>query len=258
MKRDPKSHKGQNGKVMIIGGNEWFHGAPILCSLGAENSGADLIFPILPACHAQVARTYSLNFIIHSFKETHLTTKDLDFILEMSQKVDTVVIGPGLGENPKTQKAIIKLLHELEKPIVIDASAINYSNSLPKISILTPHRGEFKKLTNEEPTPENVQKWATNLNATIVCKGPEDIIANEHEVIINKTGTPKMTVGGTGDVLSGVIGGLIAQEVEPIEACRVATHVMGRAGEILSEQEHGIKAEHIAKMLPRMLHEYYQ
>lgn len=254
MKRQNDSHKGQNGKVLIIGGNAIFHGAPILCALGAENSGVDLIFPFIPHCHAEVARTYSLNFILQSFEEDHLTAKDIKHILHFSEKVDAVVIGPGLGSNKDTEKAIKTILSKLEKPTVIDASALIYTNSLPGISVLTPHREEFTELTGDEPTPENVQKWARNLNATIICKGPEDIIADNDKLIINETGNPLMTVGGSGDVLSGLIGGLIAQGYEPVEACQVASDTLGRAGDYLAGIQNSLKAIELAEQIPRMLH----
>ncbi len=259
-KRDPvsgrenDSHKGQNGKVLIIGGSAMFHGAPILCALGAENAGADLVLPFIPHCHTEAAKVHSLNFIIQNFEENHLTSKDVKHVLHASEKVDVVVIGPGLGSNKDTQKAIKTILGKLEKPTVIDASALIYTNSLPEVSVLTPHRGEFKELTADEPTPENVQKWARNLNATIICKGPEDIIADDDELIVNKTGNPLMTVGGSGDVLSGLIGGLMAQGHEPIAACQLASDTLGSAADYLAQIQSSLKAIELAEQIPRMLH----
>jgi hydroxyethylthiazole kinase-like uncharacterized protein yjeF len=254
MERDKNSHKGQNGKVMIIGGSALFHGAPILCSLGAEYSGVDLVFPFLPPCHAQVARTYSLNFILQTFKEVILTPGDVKGLLRFSENMDTVVIGPGLGSDSKTHKAIKALLAKLEKPTVVDASALIYTTNLPKVCVLTPHRGEFKKLTGEDPTPDNVQKWAEALKVTIVCKGPEDIIADEDNIALNKTGTPLMTVGGTGDVLSGFIGGLMAQGMTPFEAAKTATKLLGQAGERLAELNGSLRAVDVAHKIPEFLY----
>jgi NAD(P)H-hydrate epimerase len=252
--RKPDSHKGQNGKVMVIGGNAMFHGAPILCALGAEYSGADLVYPILPPCHAQVARTYSLNFIIKTFEEDHLTSKDIKHILDFSEKVDVVVIGPGLGQEKDIMRAVKTLLSKLEKPTVVDASGLIYTNSLPKTTVLTPHRGEFTKLTGDEPTEKNVQKWAKDLGVTILVKGPKDIIADKDKIIINKTGNPLMTVGGTGDVLSGFIGGLMAQGLKPIEACEIAANVLGTAGDQLARHQANIRAYELVTMIPKILH----
>ena len=231
-----------------------YHGAPILCALGAEYSGVDLVFPFIPPCHAQVARTYSLNFIIQTFEKDHLSPKDVKRILEFSKNVDVVVIGPGLGKEPNTVKAIKSILNELDKPVVLDADALFYTNTLPKVTVLTPHRGEFKELTGDNPTLKNVQKWAKNLNATIICKGHEDIIADKDRVAVNKTGNPLMTVGGTGDVLSGLIGGLMAQGYKPMEACQIGANALGRAAESLASHQNSLRAQELAELMPKMLH----
>ena len=253
MKRKKDSHKGENGKVMVIGGNAMFHGAPILCALGAEYSGVDLVFPFIPPCHAQVARTYSLNFILQAFVKDRLTSQDIKRILKFSEKVDVVVIGPGLGNEKDTLKAVKELLSKLNKATVVDANALMYTHNLPKITVLTPHCGEFKELTGDDPTSKNVQKWARNLNATIVVKGPEDIIADKDELIINKTGNALMTVGGTGDVLSGLIGGLMAQGHEPIDACQIATSTLGEIAEYLAKDQNSLRAHELAQLIPVML-----
>jgi hydroxyethylthiazole kinase-like uncharacterized protein yjeF len=252
--RNPNSHKGQNGKVMVIGGSAYFHGAPILCALGAEFSGVDLVYPFLPPCHAQVARTYSLNFILRTFEKDHLTPKDVKGILDFSKNVDVVVMGPGLGKETDTIKAVKSILSDLDKPVVLDADALIYTNSLPKTTILTPHRGEFKELTGDSPTLKNVQKWAKNLNATIICKGPQDIIADKDKLIINKAGNSLMTVGGTGDVLSGLIAGLMAQGIKPIEACHIGVTALCMGAEFLAKHQSSLRAHEIAELIPKMLH----
>jgi len=253
--RKPDSHKGDNGKVLIVGGSTMFHGAPLLCSLGAEFSGADLIFPYIPKEHVEAAKTHSLNFIIQTFEDPMLTSKDVKNILHFSQKVDVVVIGPGLGSDAKTQTAVKKLLANLKVPTVVDASALIYTNSYPKETLLTPHRGEFKALTGDDPTTKNVQKWAKSLGVTIACKGPEDIIANSDQLTLNKTGTPQMTVGGSGDVLSGLIGGLIAQGYDLFEAAQIGTKTLGETGELLSQRQETFRAIDIAKEIPFILND---
>ncbi|MBU0577484.1 NAD(P)H-hydrate dehydratase [Patescibacteria group bacterium] len=253
MERKINSHKGDNGKVMVVGGSKMFHGAPILCSLGAEYSGVDLVFPFIPPIQAEAAKTYSLNFIIQTFEGNVLTNKDVKSILNFSRNVDVVVVGPGLGTDPKTKTAVKNLLSHLNVPTVVDASALLYTNSLPKSVTLTPHRGEFRELTGDDPTPDNVQKWAKNLNATIVCKGPEDIIADRDELAINDTGNAMMTVGGTGDVLSGLIGGLIAQGMTPFDAGQYATKILGKAAENLADIQSSIRAIDLARSIPGMM-----
>jgi len=253
MKRENDSHKGQNGIVMVIGGSALFHGAPILCALGAEYSGVDLVFPFIPPCHAQVARTYSLNFILHTFEKDHLISADVKQILNFSKKADVVVIGPGLGQAKETQKAVKELLTKLEKPTVIDADALFYTNTLPRTAVLTPHRGEFKEMTKDDPTPKNVQKWAKHFKATIIVKGPEDIIAGKEDLIINKTGNALMTVGGTGDVLSGLIAGLMAQGHKPIDACHIAAQALGEGADYLAGKQANLRAVELIEMIPRLI-----
>lgn len=253
IKRGKNSHKGDNGKVLIIGGSQMFHGAPILSALAAEHSGADLIFPFIPPCQVETAKSYSLNFIIQKFAENILTNKDVKSIYNLSKKMDAVVIGPGLGTNLKTKRAVKSLLAHLSVPTVVDASALTYTNTYPKITVLTPHRGEFKEMTGDEPTVKNVQKWAKHLKVTIVCKGSEDIIADSDEIAINKTGNSYMTVGGTGDVLSGFIGGLIAQGMEPFDAGKYATKLLGEIAENITELQGSFRAYDLANGIAGMM-----
>lgn len=250
LSRKKDSHKGDNGKVMVIGGSPMFHGAPILCSLAAEYSGVDLVFPFLPPSQTEAAKTHSLNFILQSFEGETLSSKDVKVILNFSRQVDCVVMGPGLGTDTKTKAAIKSLLTHLKVPAVVDASALMYTNQLPEVCVLTPHRGEFLNMTGDDPTPKNVQKWSKDLKATILCKGPEDIIADNDEIAINNTGNALMTVGGTGDVLAGFIGGLIAQGAEPFDACKYATRILGLIADTLSESEASIRAVDLVYSLP--------
>jgi len=252
-KRKKDSHKGDNGKVMIIGGSERFYGAPILSALGAEYSGVDLVYPFIPPMHADAAKTYSLNFIIQTFAENHLTIKDVKSILNFSKKADSIVIGPGLGTNLKTKQAVKALLTHLDIPTVVDASALMYLNTFPKKTVLTPHRGEFKELTGDDPTPKNVQKWAKDMKVTIVCKAPEDIIADKDELALNNTGNAMMTVGGSGDVLSGLIGGLIAQGMTLFDAGKYGTEILGKAAEELAGTQESLRAVELVYAIPSIM-----
>jgi len=253
LQRNPNSHKGDNGKVMVIGGNEMFHGAPLLAALAAEQAGADLVYLWLPSCHAQVARTYSLNLIVHTFQETHLSPADVKTLLHFAEQTDVVVIGPGLGSHPDTQKAIKTFLTELQVPAVVDASALLRITQFPKGSVLTPHRGEFTALTGEEPEPAHVQKWAKEFGVTIVCKGPKDIISDGKDVALNETGNALMSVGGTGDALAGFIGGLMAQHVPAFEAAELATRLWGLAGDERAKTHASLRAEDLLPIIPEML-----
>ncbi|MBN1258876.1 NAD(P)H-hydrate dehydratase, partial [Candidatus Peregrinibacteria bacterium] len=183
-----------------------------------------------------------------------LTQKDVKGILALSEKMDAVVIGPGLGAGTATKTAVKNLLAHLKVPTVVDASALLYTNSLPKTCVLTPHRGEFKNLTGDDPTPKNAQKWAKTMHATIVVKGPEDIVADKDELSLNKAGNALMTVGGTGDALSGLIGGLMAQKMHPFDACKLAVKLMGQAGDHLAQKQGSLRAIDLVHAIPALLH----
>ena len=126
LKREKDSHKGDNGRVIVVGGSLMFHGAPILCSLGAEYSGGDLVFPFIPKMQVEAAKAYSLNLIIQTFEEEALSNKDVKNILNFSKKADVIVIGPGIGTDGKTKTAVKSLFKHLEIPTVVDASALLY------------------------------------------------------------------------------------------------------------------------------------
>jgi len=253
-RRKKESHKGDNGKVMVIGGSPMFYGAPILCALGAEASGADLVFPFIPPEHVEAAKSYSLNFIIHPFQQSAITLADVDAIVEFHTKADVVVIGPGLEQDTDTANVLKALLPQLKRPTVIDAGALIETSIYPAITILTPHRGEFKALTGDDPTPENVQKWAGTLGVIMVCKGPQDVIANREMIALNETGNAAMTVGGTGDVLSGLIAGLISQGITPLDACEMATNVLGVCAENLTHLQSSVRALDLIHHIPVMMH----
>ena len=251
--RNKDSHKGENGKVLVVGGSEKFYGSAILASLAVEYSGVDLIFPFIPACHIEAAKTYSLNFILNSFSENNLTNSDIKKIIKLSKEVDVVLIGPGLSKDKDVQKNIIKIIENIETKLVIDADAIIFTNNLTKDSIFTPHKEEFFNLTKDEASPENIQKWAENLSATIICKGVQDIIADKNELIINESGNALMTVGGTGDLLAGLIAGLSAQGYNNIDACKIASDTIGEAAENLAKKQNSIRAVELLKEIPKIL-----
>ena len=255
-KRISTSHKGEIGKVLIISGSYRYYGSPILCALGAEVAGADLITLYLPEEHKNTAKQYALNFFLNSFVRNTLGFEDVGMIIDAAKHNDAMIIGPGLGNDQDTKKAIIEILSEITIPIVIDAEALfpeilNIKRSVPWI--LTPHHGEFTRVFNTLPTPENVQAMARKYSFTLVVKGHVDIISNGQELYLNKTGCSQMRVGGTGDVLAGIIGSFIAQKIEPYEASCSATYHYGKAGEELSTGQWSFSSYDLAKYFPSYL-----
>ncbi|ETO17475.1 hypothetical protein RFI_19849 [Reticulomyxa filosa] len=254
--KDPNSHKGQKGKVIVIGGSAKYYGAPILTALGAEKAGADLINVYLPSEHMNTAKNYSLNLFLNPFHQENLSNHDVDKIIENANSCDAVVIGNGLDTNAETKLAIIEILKLVKTNIVIDAEAI-----VPEILsinsngkwVLTPHQAEFKRLYGNDFTPVFAKEMAQKYNHTLCIKGKLDYVISEKSLYENHTGCPEMRVGGTGDVLAGIIASYIAQGLEPLEACRSAIYYYGNAGIELNLKKNNFTAYDLIKFYPKYL-----
>jgi hydroxyethylthiazole kinase-like uncharacterized protein yjeF len=247
LRRDPESHKGQNGKVLIVGGSMEYHGAPIFSALGALNSGVDLVYMAVPEVNFEVTRNAAPDFIVRKYAGEYLNTRAVELILGLAHKVNVVVIGPGLGDRPEVLRVVKNLVESLDIPIILDAGAIQVLEMIDKFPlkntvIITPHHYEFEKLIGKpfkvnDPAPHKtrlIRTLATDLKLNILLKGPIDIIASEKgEIEENDTGNAGMTVGGSGDVLAGVVAGLIAQGLSPFDACAAAAYSLGKAGDKL-------------------------
>lgn len=237
--RLPHGYKGEQGRILVVGGSKEYYGAPILTALGAEHSGADLITIYLPSQHVQAAKNYSLNFFIKPFKDENLSETDVNSIVENSLRQHVLVIGNGLGKKEDTHAALLKILKQIKIPTVIDAEGL-----LPEVLrikdkeiILTPHAKEFVRVFGCEASKKNLIACAKKYKVTVLLKGPMDLIASSSgEFYENDTGCPEMRVGGTGDVLAGIVGSFISQGFSAFEACCSAAHYWGRCGSLLSRQ----------------------
>jgi NAD(P)H-hydrate epimerase len=241
--------------------------------------GMDLVYIFAPKSVADVIRTYSPNLIVRSGVEDNICWKDVPAIKELVKKVDAVVIGPGLGTDPETEKAfphIITALKEKNKPTVIDAEAIRLSKSLKKefvglIAIITPHANEFKELTGKKLPDQNLfqkrilslEKIASEWGNNFLVKGQYDYISNGETTRINKTGVPEMAVGGTGDILTGILVSLLALRIEPFTAACCAAFLNGKLGEFYQNYhkrtiKNGtpLKSSDLLEFIPQVLKEH--
>ncbi|MHA1109714.1 MAG: NAD(P)H-hydrate dehydratase [Promethearchaeota archaeon] len=277
-KRNKLNHKGQYGKVLIIGGSEQFSGAPALAGMAALQMGMDLVYIFAPKSVADVIRTYSPNLIVRSGQEKNICAKDVPTLVDLINKVDTVVIGPGLGTDPTTKKAfplIISHLKDENIPLVIDANAITLSkflkDDLPSEVIFTPHANEFYELTGKKlPDQLDLHKRRTFLEknadmwkATFLVKGRYDFITNGKKTRINKTGVPEMAVGGTGDILAGILGSLLALKINSFDAACCAAFINGKLGEFYQSYHKGtikkgtpLKSSDLLEFIPSVLKQY--
>jgi len=265
-----KSHKGDNGVVLIIGGGPYI-GAPALSGLAALRTGVDLVYIATPQRSWESVAAFSPNFIVKDLTYDMLTKEDLPVIEELLRKCTGVILGPGLGAAPETEEAIILLVKRIieeKKPLVLDADAIKpVGEHLTLIknstTVVTPHVGEFKKLTgitlSQDLTERMtiVKEWAQNLGVTLFLKGYIDVLSNGSDIKQNKVHNEAMTVGGTGDVLAGIIGALLSKGVKPYEAVRIAAFLNGEAGnEAFQKKSYGLLATDIIEEIPNILKKY--
>ena len=266
---DPQAHKGDHGRVVIIGGGP-YSGAPILAGLGAYRTGADLVYLLVPGNVADIARSFLPEFIVQSLPGDFLSSQHLDIIPTYLQMADAVVLGPGLGRAPATIEAVHDLFAQVAQPLVMDADALfalSGEGSLWKRrahslshdikgadnTIITPHAEELRRL-GPKREPEALKAYSREVQATILAKGPIDLITDGEHIKENHTGNPRMAVGGTGDVLAGCVGALRAKGLSGYQAARLGVYLVGSAGDLaLEELGWGFMASEVADRIPKAL-----
>ncbi len=255
--RNPHSHKGDNGKVAVIGGSRHMHGAPILSALAAEASGVDLVYIAVPAVHEEVTKHASMNFQVHTFDGDEMLKKDVGPMLQILAIMDSAVIGPGLSRHVDTLSAIDQLIGGAPCPLVIDASALQ-TTTLASVAgrgaVLTPHLGELERMGIAE---SDVMQRAKVAGTYFLVKGETDVIHGPDGEAQRVTGgNAGLTVGGTGDVLAGLVAGLIAQKMLQFEAMMLASKVIKTAGErLLLEKGFHYTAMDVIEQIPYLLRE---
>jgi len=247
-RRPRDAHKGSSGRIVVVGGSYSYTGAPALSGLAALHSGANLSFIILPEPVRGIVASYSPELITLPYQSRFLGIEQVDTVEKMIDELrpHVVVIGPGLGRRAETLKAIQKLLRSLlEKDVflVIDADALK-AFKVGEIrfkgrAVLTPHRGEFYSLTgiklSGDPASDadEVAEAARRLEATILLKALVDIISDGGRTRLNRTGNQYMAIGGTGDVLTGIVASVLARTRDPFIAACIGAYVNGLAGDLL-------------------------
>lgn len=272
-RRKYSDHKGSCGHTLIIAGSQKYTGAAELCVRGALRSGSGLVTLAIPK---SLQKNYQIKFseaMTTGLPETEDGSLSYDAYNMLKdfidEKIDSIAIGPGLGQNPDTRKLIKKIISESGVPVVIDADGISaVSDELLTLRkakaplVLTPHPGEMARLLND--SVENVQndRWgiaqglSDKYDITIVLKGYHTVVAGKKEKIyINGSGNPGMASGGMGDVLTGIISGLIAQGFTPFESSKIGVYAHGAAGDLVMEElgERGMLASDLVEKLPCVL-----
>jgi NAD(P)H-hydrate epimerase len=233
--RRAESHKGENGRVLIIGGGPC-SGAPTFAAMAAMRSGVDIVTVASP--NAEIIAGFSPNLIVRKVGIDRFTTRDVESLIELIAKHDSVVLGPGLGTDAETIRAASALI-TASNNLTLDADALQglarseYESG--RIAV-TPHLGEFAALTGAvvpstlQERIEAVKAFSRDWGVVTLLKGRIDIISDGTKHRLNKTGNAAMTVGGTGDALAGLVGAL-STRLDKMQAASAAAYLNGRAGD---------------------------
>lgn len=249
--RSPEAKKYDFGLLLVIGGSEFYTGSPAFSAMAAFRAGCDMVHIMAPKRAADIIASFSPNLAAYPLKGDWLDKEDLATLISMTESAKSVsnnrtavVIGGGLGRSGETKDTILEYLSQIDVPLVIDADAIYALSKNPEVvrgknCLITPHAYEFFVLTKkeiagleDEKKINLVQEEAERLGTTILVKGKLDIIASgKKETALNETGSPSMTVGGTGDTLAGIAGALMARGINSFKAGCIAAYINGLAGQ---------------------------
>ncbi len=253
------SHKGDAGRILIIGGGA-YSGAPALAAMAALRTGADIVTVAAPKSVAKTIASFSPNLIVKELTSDRLCTEDITILKELIKAHDVTVMGMGLGLEKETLDAVKQIIPLCDK-LVLDADAL-HDLELPVATehniIITPHAGEFRKLAGNAPEDleekiEFVKQFSLEKNVVTLLKGSSDIISDGKHCRVNRTGNPGMTVGGTGDVLAGIVGALFALN-GAMDSAENGAFINGAAGDIaFTEKGYGLIATDIIEKIPETI-----
>lgn len=264
--RAPDAHKGDFGKILLLCGSRGFTGAAALAAMGALRSGAGLVFLGVPESIYVIEAVKLTEAIVFPLPDEagKLSADAIPEILERLPKMDAVLIGPGLGQSEGTYRVTKAVLENFKGPVVVDADGINVLAPHKDIlrgrnfpTILTPHDGEFARIGGVigDDRTASARALANDLGCIVLLKGHETVITDGARTCVNRTGNPGMAVGGSGDVLSGIIVSLLGQGIAPLEAAACGAWLHGAAGDICAAEigQYGMLPSDMVEVLPRLL-----
>ena len=264
--RDPWGHKGTFGKILLLCGSRGFTGAAYLAAMGALRSGAGLVFLGVPESIYAIEAVKLNEPVVFPLPEEDgkLSGQALTEISRRLPQMDAVLIGCGLGQSAGTFAVVKAVLETASCPVVVDADGINLLSGHRDIlrrrqhaTILTPHDGEFARMGGPvgKDRMESAAQLATNWNSFVLLKGHETCITDGQVGYINSTGNPGMAVGGSGDVLAGIITALLGQGIAPLEAAACGAWLHGAAGDLCAKElgQYGMLPTDMLLRLPRLL-----
>jgi ADP-dependent NAD(P)H-hydrate dehydratase / NAD(P)H-hydrate epimerase len=271
--RPADSRKYDYGLMLVIGGSDFYSGAPALAALSGLRAGADMARIIAPRRASDIIASFSPVLSAYGIGDDHIEQEHVALLVsrtlaakEVARGNVSVVIGSGLGRDEQTQEAVKQYLSQIDVPCVIDADAMYAAAEQPdllagKPFVVTPHSHEFQQLTgksaeglSEQEKIDLVKQEAARLQTTILLKANVDIASDGSDVVLDKAGTPYMTVGGTGDCLAGIVGALLARGLSPLDAAAAGAYINGRAGELASKKfKDGLIATDLIEEIPKVI-----
>lgn len=264
--RAPFSHKGNYGKILLLCGSRGFTGAAYLAAMGALRSGAGLVFLGVPESIYAIEAVKLNEAVVFPLPDQGgmLSVSSIQEILEKLPKMDAVLIGCGMGLSEDTRIVAETVLINAQCPVVLDADGITLLSSHKDIlrgrqhpTILTPHDGEFLRFggTLSQERTACAEYFAQSNNCILLLKGHETVITDGAATYINHTGNPGMAVGGSGDLLAGILVSLLGQKLPPLEAAACAAWLHGAAGDLCSQElgQYGMLPSDMLLTLPRLL-----
>ncbi len=264
--RNPWGHKGNFGKLLLLCGSRGYTGAAFFAAMGALRSGAGLVFLGVPESIYGIEAVKLNEPVIFPLPDAggRLSADAVPEILTRLPQMDAVLVGPGLGQSEGTLAVVRAVLEKAECPVVVDADGINVLSAhrdllrgrkLP--TILTPHDGEFVRLGGVigEDRMAAAAALAEELGCTVLLKGHETCITDGTDGYLNPTGNPGMAVGGSGDVLAGVITALLGAGLPPLEAAACGAWLHGAAGDRCAAElgQYGMLPTDMLSALPRLM-----
>ena len=273
-RRQRSSHKGNYGHLLIMGGAEGYSGAITLAALAAVRSGAGLVTVVVPERLVPVVAINVPEAMVHGAPETESGSLDSICWQKWGKKLgefSAILAGPGMTRHSATRRLVKMILRDSKSPVVLDADALNvFEGEASKLSerreklVITPHPGEMARLMGSSTAQVQSNRFAVAKKAvslthsTVVLKGAGTLIAEKDKPLqINMTGNPGMSAGGMGDVLAGLLGGLLAQGMKPFDAARTAVYLHGRAGDLATGKstEQTLIARDLIACLPEAFRE---
>lgn len=270
-----ESHKGDYGRVLLIGGARGMSGAIALAGMAALRSGAGLVRLAVPEVCLDLVASFDPSYMTAPLPADSgggFSPQARQPLEELAQAADCIAIGPGLGRSPGASALVAFLYRDARQPLVLDADALNALAASPETlaapggpRLLTPHPGEFQRLlagdspqagvTSRSPRQEQEQEaisLAGRHRLVVVLKGHRSLVTDGRQVFHNTTGNPGMARGGSGDVLTGVIAALLGQGLPPYDAARLGVHVHGLAGDLAAAElgQIGMTARDLVSHLP--------